>query len=194
MNEGSKRAQSRLRKEITMSTTLKLASWLFAGALFAVPSTLLAQTPDEDQSDDQSDACIAKDTAKEAFEDMAGLPTSIRSAYTMGLEKATGLPLSVNTAIKDCAMAAGLSEAAAGAVSLGVGTFFNPSSTATDEEEGNPYQMQQRAQQAQEAAAAYQFWLSHQAELNQSYSQWLRNLRPLPAGPQIVPCTQHCNK
>jgi hypothetical protein len=175
-------------------TTFKLVSWFFAVALVSGPSAVFAQTSDGDQAEDPSDACIAADTASGAFENMTGLPTSTKSAYEMAFETVTKVPATVSTLVENCAKKAGLSEAISEAFGLGVSTFLDSSSIATDEQEGSPYQMQERAQQAQEAAHAYQFWLAHQAELNQSYSQWLRTLKPLPTGPQILPCTQYCNK
>lgn len=175
-----------------MTKTFKLGSWLIATALFAMPYTLFAQAPDGEQSDtcdaEQSDTCVATDVAQEVVEHAVGLPTSVQSAVTMGLEKATGRPFSVDSAIEAAAKAAGMSDAAAAALSDAAGGFaaatFDSTSIATDEEEGSPYQMEQQAQQAQEAEAARQFYLSHQADLEQHYRQWLYNPKLPPAGPQ----------
>jgi hypothetical protein len=178
-------------KKTTMNKTLKLASWLLATALFAMPFTLFAQAAD----DDQSDTAIATDVAGKIVEQGTGLPTSLKSAVTMGLERVTGFP--VDSAIEAGALKAGMSEAAAAVLSGAVAGFIAasaPSSIATDEEEGSPYQMEQQAIQAQEAQAANEFYLSHQADIEQAYSQSLRNPKPPATGPQITVCRAFCNK
>lgn len=176
-------------KETTMHQTLKLASWLLATALFAMPLASFAQTADEDNSDTD----VAEGVAGDVVEHAVGLPTSLQSAVTMGLEKATGAPFSIDSAIGAGAQAAGMSEAAAavlGSVVGGVsGVTFDSSSIATDLEEGSPYQMEQQARQAQEAAAANQFYQQNiKAQFEREYSQSLRNLKPVPTGPQIESC------
>jgi hypothetical protein len=176
-----------------MKKTLKLTSWLFATLLFAMPVTSFAQAAD----DDQSDSAIAADVAGEIVEQGTGLPTAPDSAVKMGLEKATGFPFSVDSAVGAGARAAGLSEAAAEVLSSAVAGFIAasaPSSIATDEEEGSPYQMEQQAMQAQEAQAASEFYLSHQADIEQAYSQSIRNPKPPPAGAEITRCRAYCNK
>src|SRR5450755_4606173 len=144
-------------KTTTMKQPLKLAIWFLATALFAMPLTLVAQTADEN-IEDGSDSGIATDVAAEIVEHTVELPTSFKSAVTMGLEKATGTPFSMDSTIEAAGRAAGISEAATSAAAGFLSVTLNSSSIATDDEEGSPYQMKERARQAQEAAAAKQFY------------------------------------
>ena len=178
-------------KETTMHQTLKLASWLLATALFSMPFTSFAQTTDADE--DTSDTDVAVNVGGEVVEHAVGLPTSLRSAVTMGLEKATGAPFSIDSAIEVGAKAAGVADAAAAVLSNAIGgvlsVTFDSSSIATDDEEGSPYQMQQQAQQAQDAQALADQY--SQNLINEIQQPIWKNL-PSPAqvqqsrGPQII--------
>jgi hypothetical protein len=181
------------RNERTLSgsatiQTLKLASWLLATALFAMPFTSFAQTADEDNSDNAMGTELATDTV----EKVVGLPTSPESAVTMGLEKATGLPLSDDSVIEAVARAAGMSADGAAVLSgaaNGIGLFFDSSSTATDLQEGNPWQVEQQVLQAQQAAAADRFYQQKiQPMMEPTHLYLLHHPKPNPTVPQIESC------
>lgn len=159
-----------------MKTTLKIAARIFAVALLAMPMASFAQTENDDVPD--------LDVARAVVERTVGLPTSPDSAMTMGLEKATGIPIDEGSAVE--AIAKEL-LGVPGEVAGGAGIFFTPSTTASEWQD-SPYLWEQKAKQDQEAAQAYQFYLNHQAELRQAYHDSLVNLKPRPTVPQVEAC------
>ncbi len=159
-----------------MKKMLRSASLLFAVALFAIPSTLFAQT----QSAGNSENDIATDIVKVPIEKAIGLPMSPTSAISMSVEKVTGkqIPLSpdavAEVVTKAVAQAAGVSGGDAAALASGVGAFIvasEPASIATDEEEGSPGTMEQQA------TAAAQKLKAEAADWSAASTQALQNLQ-----------------
>jgi hypothetical protein len=145
-----------------MNKTLKLASSLLAVALLAIPFTLFAQTEGEGESD--------SGIAVGAAESVVGLPASVNSAITMGLEKATGIPLSYGSVAEAIAKRAG-AGAIAGPIGVASDLTFSSTPIATDEEEGSPGTLEVQA------ISATQKMQAEAASVSVASTQALQNLQ-----------------
>lgn len=153
----------------------------------SVQSLLSTLQPNQDaintKESSTSDANVLIDATREIAEHETRIPTTPGSAVQTVIEKTTGCPMSISSAVENAVAnigaEVGFGEAAelAGPIGAAVAAFGSSSTASWEQDE--PLLWQQQWQELQEEISAYQFYKSYESQIEQSP---LNNLFAPPVG------------